>query len=191
MCENTCETNVVNGVVVSAPAWFRQERGNKYGSVLGLKDSELADPEELEKEVLQSEWGPVLALPVQDRQNGFKPVVDESGVNWGAFGTVDFDRNRPTMDRAKYKAARIREQLKDVVIMTSIVSSRLSGRAKYLVQKYQKMGVIETKHIVNPDMRALVRLQQKAEGLRRQVRELEQDSKRRSEQRLKVWLEAL
>ncbi len=38
-------------------------RPSKYGSVPGLDDEELADPEELERMVEWELWGPVLALP--------------------------------------------------------------------------------------------------------------------------------
>ena len=170
-------------------AWLRRERGSKYGSMPGLEDSELADPQELERQVMQTEWGPVLALPVSGRQSGIRAAVDESGaVDWGAFGTVDFDRIRPELDRARYKAERLREQLKDVVIMVGIVSGRLPGRAKYLVLKYLKMGLIEMEHIVHPDMWALAKWQQRAEGLRREIQQLEQVSSRRKEQRLEAWL---
>jgi hypothetical protein len=60
---------------------------NRYGSVPGLDDEELASPEELERQVLLEEWGPVLALPVRGRRNPIQPVIDENGgLDWGAFG---------------------------------------------------------------------------------------------------------
>ena len=63
------------------------QRDNRYGSVPGLDDAELADPLELEREIMLEEWGPVLALPVKGGRNWIGPAVDESGgVDWGAFG---------------------------------------------------------------------------------------------------------
>ena len=83
------EAYEVDGVPVSA--LLSMERKNRYGSVPGLDDEELADPAELEREVVLQEWGPVLSLPVQGSKSGIVPAVDESGgVDWGAFGTVDF-----------------------------------------------------------------------------------------------------
>ena len=53
----------VGGVRVSP--LISVERRNPYGSVPGLDDEELATPEELERQVMLAEWGPVLALPVR------------------------------------------------------------------------------------------------------------------------------
>jgi len=126
------------------------QRDNKYGSVPGLDDTELADPFELEREVMLEEWGPVLALPVKGRKRWIGPVVDESGgVDWGAFGTVDFDRYAGGFDKLRYKADKLREQMKDRLIMVSIVAERLPDKAKYLVLKYLRMGVVGLGHISN------------------------------------------
>jgi hypothetical protein len=164
---------------------------NRYGSVPGLDDEELADPAELEREVVLQEWGPVLSLPVQSSKSGIVPAVDESGgVDWGAFGTVDFQRTMPEFDKARYKAEKLREQLKDVVIIMSIVSERLPGRAKYLVLKYLRMGIIELEHIVHPDMAALARLYLRAMRLREEIRVLKEASEARRRQRLeRFWAE--
>jgi len=56
---------VCEDVVAAGPVLLRREYGNRYGSVPGLDDSELADPVELERRVYQQEFGPVLALPVK------------------------------------------------------------------------------------------------------------------------------
>ena len=188
-CDKETKQLVFGGVVVPESALLRRERGNKYGSVPGLADSELADPEELERQVMRSELGPVLALPVRGRQSGIRAAIDEcGGIDWGAFGTVDFDRSRPELDKARYKADRLREQLKDIMIMVGIISTKLPGKAKYLVLRYLKMRLVEMEHIVNPDMQVLARLQARADGLRRQIVQLGQVSHRRQEQRLEAWL---
>ena len=169
------EAYEVDGVPVSA--LLSVGRKNRYGSVPELDDEELADPAELERAVILEEWGPVLALPVKGRKDGILPAVDESGgVDWGAFGTVDFERTMPEFDKARYKADMLKEQLKDVVIIMSIVSERLPGRAKYLVLKYLKMGLIRLEHIGHPDMAALARLYLRAMRLREEVRVLEEAS---------------
>ena len=92
---------IVEGVVVPESVLLRAERENKYGSVPGLDDEELADPDELERQVFLEAFAPVLMLP-RPRSSGCRPDIDEHfGVDWGAFGTVDFDRFRPSFDRVQ------------------------------------------------------------------------------------------
>jgi len=172
-----------------ASALLSVDRGNRYGSVPGLDDEELADPDELEREVMLEEWGPVLALPVNGNRSGIRPVIDESGVvDWGAFGTVDFERTMPEFDKARYKADKLREQLRDLTIRMALVKERLPGKAKYMVLKYLKMGVIELGQIINADMLALARLYLRARRLRDEIWQLEQACEGRMRRRLERFL---
>jgi hypothetical protein len=183
------ETNLIidEGVVVPASALLSRGQSNRYGSVPGLDDGELADPDELERQLWQQEFGPVLALPAKAGRGGVRPEIDESGhVDWGAFGTVDFDRYRGGFDKARYKADKIREQLKDVLILFGIVNDRIASRAKYLVLKYLQMGIIELRHIVNPDMTALARLYIRAQRLRQEIHRLWETSERRRQRLAEV-----
>jgi len=171
---------VCQGIEVPESVLLRLDRFNPYGSVEGLPDEELADPAELERMVYEREWGPVLALPVQGRRGWIQAAVDESGgVDWGAFGTVDFDRTIPEFDKARYKADKLRAELKDLLIRVSIVSERLPGKAKYLVLKYVRMGIIELDHIVSEDMLALARLYLRARKLQEEIAELQEASRAR------------
>lgn len=185
------ETNFVvyEDVVVPKSALLRIERGNRYGSVPGLDDSELADPVELERQVYQQEFGPVLALPVKARSSWIRPVVEESGyVDFGAFGAVDFERLCP-FDKMRYKADKLREQLKDLTIRMGLVKERLPCKAKYLVLKYLKMGIIELEHISSFDMLCLARLYLRARRLRDEIWRLEQISEARRQRRLeRFWV---
>ena len=183
MSMETIETE--DNIVVPASVLVKVERHNGCGSVPGLDDDELADPAELERWVIIQEWGPILALPVQRRRCDIRPEVDESGhLDWGAFGTIDFDRIRPAFDKVRYKMDRLREELKDAVIMLSIVSERIPGRSKYMVLKYLRMGVIDIEHIANDDMRAIAKWYLRTRRLGKQIEELRQVRKRR-------WLQAL
>ncbi len=183
--DNEMDTVVCEGLVTPESMLLRRRQGNRYGSVPGLDDSELADPDELERQVLREEFAPILALPVKGSKGGLRPQVDESGgVDWGAFGTVDFDRYRDGFDKTRYKADRLREQLKDLLIMFSIVSDRLKGQAKYLILKYLRMDILGSEHIVHEDMRALARLYLRAKRLQKEMAELRQASWRRQEQRV-------
>ncbi len=176
----------VEGVPVSA--LLHEERRNRYGSVPGLDDDELADPAELERQVFLAEWGPILALPRRHEPRGVRAAIDEEGrPDWGAFGTVDFARTLPEFDRDRYRAAKLRGELEDVLIMLSIVKPRLPGRAKYLVMKYLRMGLIEVGHVVNDDMRALARLYTRARRLQEQIARLEEVSREKLQQEM-AWL---
>ena len=176
------ETNLIMecGIVVPESALLRRDRGNRYGGVPGLDDSELADPAELERQVWQQEFGPVLALPVQARTSGVRPEVDENGhIDWGAFGSVDFDRYAGGFDKARYKADKVREQLKGILILFSIVNERIAAKAKYVVLKYLRMGIIEFRHMINEDMAALARLYLRVRRMRQEIDELRVASERR------------
>ena len=178
MSMETIETE--NNIVVPASVLVKVERHKGYGSVPGLDDDELADPAELERWVMIQEWGPILALPVQRRRCDIRPEVDESGhLDWGAFGTIDFDSLRPAFDKVRYKMDRLREELKDAVIILSIVSERIPGRSKYMVLKYVRMGVIDIEHITNDDMRAIAKWYLRTRRLGKQIEELRQVRKRR------------
>jgi hypothetical protein len=182
-------TYEVDDVPVSA--LLSVDRFNRYGSVPGLDDEELANPNELERQVYQQEFGPVLALPVKGRSSWIQPVIDEAGgVDFGAFGTVDFERTMPEFDKARYKADKLREQLKDLTIRIGLVKERVPGKAKYMVLKYLKMGIIELEHISSFDMWCLARLYLRAQRLRDEIWRLEQASEvRRVRQMEKVLAE--
>jgi hypothetical protein len=185
------ETNLIveYGIEVPESALLRRDRGNRYGSVPGLEDSELADPAELERQVWQQEFGPILALPVTASRSCIRPEIDENGhIDWGAFGSVDFDRYTGGFDKARYKAEKLREQLKDVLILFSIVNDRMSNPAKYRVLKYLERGIIGFEHIVNDDMAALARLYLRARRMRQETDELRGASEQRREHRAEaLW----
>jgi hypothetical protein len=187
--DNETDLAMEEGGEVPESVLLRRDRGHRYGSVPGLDDSELADPDELERQVFVQEFGPVLALPVRANRGFLRSSVSEEGVvDWGAFGTVDFDRYTGGFDKARYKAEKVREQLKDVLILLSIVNDRIASPAKYLVVKYLRMGIIEFGHIVNEDMAALARLYLRARRMRQEIGELREASERRHRRRAEaLW----
>ena len=176
----THEISIGRSVVEEGPWLIQVERQSGYGSVPGLDDSELADPVELERQVFMQEWGPVLALPVLGSRSGFHPGHDECGrLDWGAFGTVDFERLYGSFDKARYKADKLREELRRTLITLSIVSERLPGNAKYQVLKLLDMGIIDFNHIVSEDMQAIVRRHVQAKRLQEEIRDLRDYSRRK------------
>jgi hypothetical protein len=172
---------------VPVSALLSVEHGSQYGSVPGLDDDELLGPAEIERWLYQQEFGPILALPVKGKGSWIRPFFDEAGgVDFGAFGTVDFERLYP-FDKVRYKAEKLCEELKDVTIRMGLIKERLLGRAKYMVLKYLKMGFIELGHIINHDMWCLARLYLRARRLRDEIWRLEQVSEaRRRRQAAKV-----
>jgi len=48
------------GIIAPESVLVKREQANRYGSVEGLEDDELADPEELERQVFAEEWAPIL-----------------------------------------------------------------------------------------------------------------------------------
>jgi hypothetical protein len=182
---------IEDGVEVAAPAWNCEQKASRFGSVPGLADDELADPCELERQVIREAFEPVLMLSEKRSQRSVFPVVDESfGVDWGAFASVDFDRIRPEFDKARYKTEKLREQLKDTLIMLSIVSERLP-KAQYKVLKYLRMGVIDLDHISDIDMLAVAKLWHRIERLREEIDLLRSASWARQRREHEAWLEGL
>jgi len=178
------EKSLAGGIEVPESALLRRLRPDKYGDVPGLDDSELADPDELERQILEREFAPVLALPDKAGRSSIRPNINESGrVDWGAFGTVDFDRYGQQFDKLRYKADKIAEKRKDVLIMFSIVNGRIKTWAKYVVMKYLRKGIIKLEHIIDGDMWALAKLFLRAERMRKEIAELREASERRREQK--------
>ena len=163
----------VEGIPV--PAAFSIVRPDRYGTVEGLDEDELANPAELERQVYQKEYGPILALPVKHKWHGPRPEMDEDGhIGWGAFGSIDWNRlhSFTTVDKARYKADLLQDEFESEVIMVGIIKERIPGKAKYLVLKYLKMGIIDLNHIKNPDMWALARHCLRAWRLQKEIRSL-------------------
>jgi hypothetical protein len=167
---------------------LQREHKDKYGSVPGLHDDELLGPVELERMVSKQEWGPILALPVLGRK-GWKPFcVDQTGgVDFGAFDTVDFSRTMPTFDKARYKADKVKEKIKDLTILFSIVNARIHRRDKYRILTQVNKGVIELKHITNPDMESLARLFLRIQRMRQEYTQLLEASMKRQLQRAEAF----
>ena len=130
-----------------------------------------------------------MMIPVKKGHSGIQPAIDESGgVDWGAFGTVDFERSRPEFDKARYKAEKLKEQRDDIIIIIQIVSGRLPGMAKDQVLKYLRLGIIELEDIASEDMRALAKLYLRVLRVQKEIRELAQASFRRRSAKAEAWL---
>ena len=181
---------IEDGVEVAAPVLLKVQRPDRYGSVPGLDDSELANPDEIERCVLRAELGPVLLLP-ERKLKWYSPAWDtHADVDFNAFGSVDFDRLRPEFDKARYKADKLVEEVQGKVIMFHIVKERIPGMKKYRVLKYVGMGALELDDIIDDDVRALAKLYLQIRKVREQVVELREFSRQRKERKLREWLDS-
>ena len=165
-----------SGVLIPERIPIVPERPSQYGSVPGLDDEELADPDELAKYITKQEWGPILNLPVRGRRGWTRPTFADYG-NSNAFLTVDFERLYGTFDKYRYKADKLREELEFQIIMLSVIIDRVPRRSKYQVLRYLNMGVIDLDHVENPDMHAIGRRYLRCQRLRRQIHRLRQLSR--------------
>jgi len=164
--------------IVAGRVLVRVEK-NEYGSIPGLDDEELADPLELERQVLVSEWWPVLALPCPEPRSDIRPAVDEAGgVDWGAFGTVDFERYRSSSGRGQTNVRELREMWRDKLVMLSIVQARLPRQAREVLKHFQ-LGTIELEHIQDMDVVTAARLHSEAQKLRRKMLDVQRGDRRR------------
>ena len=87
-----------------------------------------------------------------------------------------------------YNPEKLREQLKDLMLRMGLVKERLPGKAKYMVLKYLKMGVIGLEDIGDFDMRCLARLYLRGRRLKDEIWRLEQVSEARMRRRVEVLL---
>lgn len=115
-------------------------RNSGFGSVPGLDDDELADYGELLRQVMTEQLGPLLDIPVKKRGRFVKPTIDENGhLDYGAFGTVDFEKMFP-FNKNLYKLDRLRDELKNILIMFDMVKEKVPEGERGEVVKYVYSG---------------------------------------------------
>ena len=162
------------GVVAPKIIAVDVEKKKEYGSVPGLDDDELADPEEIEQQVLKELYAPIWLLPYERRV--YNPSFESEGTaGSNAFASVDFERGCERFNKARYKKDKLKEELKNVLIMMDIIKERLP-RTKYLVLKFLRMGIIELEHISDHDMYCLARRYLQARRLQKEIDRIEESS---------------
>jgi hypothetical protein len=115
-------------------------RKSGYGSVPGLDDEEPAGYNELLRQVMIEQWGPILDIPVKKSGRFVKPTIDERcNLDWGAFGTVDFERLYP-FNPTSYKIDKLREELQHVKIMFDLVKERVPIENRLEIIRYVQAG---------------------------------------------------
>jgi len=169
----TEEVWIEDDVVVPESALLRVERNTGYGSVPGLDDEELADPAELERQVMLEEWGPVLAIPIRWDRPVIRPNIDENNeLDWGPFATVDFDRLRPPYASAFRLARELQEELRNALIMLSVVGERLTVDDRAEVLRLLQVFRMDLDDFDDFNRWAYARWYLRASKLRRRIRGL-------------------
>ena len=144
-------------------------REEGYGSVPDLEDSELADPGEIMRIIALEQWGPILELPVRMAGSFIRPTVDERGnLDWGAFGTVDFDNMFP-FNKSRYIVDQLKEELRNVLIAFDVLKDHLSVDDRLEVIRHVDMGK-DIDLIENWDKWFLAKRYLQAKRIRRQIR---------------------
>lgn len=163
------------------PPMIAVERPDPYGTVPGLDKDELADPQELARMIFKEEWGPILDLP--DRfppRSHIRPERDTKGhLDWGAFGTVDFERLYGEFDKPRHKADRLWEDVRQSRLRLHAAMERLPGSAKYEVLRYFRQDVIELDHITDDNMRTIARMDARIHRQLDEIRDLREYSRYR------------
>lgn len=153
------------------------ERDLSYGGVPGLPDEELADPVELERQAFIADWWPILSLPVKSDDGGIRPEIDEDGhLNWGAFGTVDFERLHGPFDKARYKADKLEEDVRDAVNTLGMISARLPAETVNSIQARLRDDSFDIDDLEGADEYGFARFYSRIKRLRSEIRNLRQFS---------------
>jgi hypothetical protein len=183
------DIEIYGGIVVPATALRQEQRRTRYGNLADLPDEELADPDELERVMYKQMWWPVFSLPQQRWECSIRPNMDEDGkVNWGAFGTVDFESYRPQHSKLRYKAERMKELLKDRVIGLRIISERIPGAAKWRILRLIRKGRLDTDDIKDWDVWQLAVGYVRARRLRREIEQMLKKSRQKQEEKAEeMW----
>ena len=174
---------IYEGIVVPESPLLKREHSNRYGSVPGLDDEELIEPAEIDRVFLREAFAPILALPVKTKKGGINPNIDEDGtVEWGAFGTVDFDKY-VEFDKLRYKADKLREELFTDRIMMEMISERIKDKNKSKIIDRVYKGTLDLEDIADFDMYFLAQRYLRAKKKLREIAELEAKSRERQEKK--------
>ena len=174
---------VFDDVEVPVLPLLKRERSNRYGSIPDLDDEELIEPAEIDRVFLREAFAPILALPVKGKKGGIKPNIDEDGtVEWGAFGTVDFDKY-VEFDKLRYKADKLREELFHERLMVELISGKIEPTARYKVMNYVFADILDVDDIEDVNMYCLAKRCLRMRRLQREIDELAELSRKRRQQK--------
>lgn len=124
-----------------------------------------ADMDELERWAVVRDFEPILSIPAKHTRYGFDEPVHEATPPW----EVSIQELIHPKLAPPTRLEQLEDELENTLIQFDMVKERLPGRAKYLVLKHLRMGLIGWDDITSDDMRALARLDRKARQLQRQI----------------------
>jgi len=178
---------IYEGIIVPVSPLLKRERSSRYGGVSDLDDEELIDPAEIDRVFLREAFAPILALPVKGKKGGIKPTVDEDGsIDWGAFGTVDFDKY-VEFDKLRYKADKLKEELQNEIFMMEMISGHIKGKEKYAIIERVYKGTLDLGGIADLETYCLAQRYLLAKRLQREIGELEEKSQKRQEEKARKF----
>ena len=179
---------IYEGIIVPVSPLLKRERSSRYGSVSDLDDEELIDPAEIDRVFLREAFAPILALPVKGKKGGIKPTVDEDGsIDWGAFGTVDFDKY-VEFDKLRYKADKLKEELQNEIFMMEMISGHIKGKEKYAIIERVYKGTLDLGEIADLETYCLAQRYLRAKRMQREIGELEEKSQKKREEKARKIL---
>ena len=174
---------IYEGIIVPVSPLLKRERSSRYGSVSDLDDEELIDPAEIDRVFLREAFAPILALPVKGRKGGMKPNTDDDGiVDWGAFGTVDFDKY-VEFDKFRYKADKLKEEVQNEIFMMEMISGHIKGIEKYAIIERVYNGTLDLGEVADFETYCLAQRYLRAKMLQRDILQLEEKSRKRQEEK--------
>ena len=163
---------IYEGIIVPVSPLLKRERSSRYGSVSDLDDEELIDPAEIDRVFLREAFAPILALPVKGRKGGMKPNTDDDGiVDWGAFGTVDFDKY-VEFDKFRYKADKLKEEVQNEIFMMEMISGHIKGIEKYAIIERVYNGTLDLGEVADFETYCLAQRYLRAKRLQRDIFQL-------------------
>lgn len=157
MDEQKTLNKLKNDLVVPGPVRIVPVKNKGIGGVPGLPFEELADLEELERQVVREMSGPDLPAPKRKRHRG-----------GDAYRTADCKRRDRPHGRRRFEINRLLDELNQVGITSDIVARRLPPVHKQVLA-YLRSGVIQLAHVTNDDMIDLAKLDQRRQMLRQRL----------------------
>ena len=148
-------------------------RVSEWMTKLGLTGDNDASLEQLERLAFMMDWGPIMELPVKSHRGKIRPAIDERGqLDWGAFGTVDFERLREPFDIARYKADMLQAELRHNVLMLETLAGRVPVEAQIRMLELGRTGRLDLDEIGDADEWLFARRYLRIKRLRNEIREL-------------------
>lgn len=165
------------------------EKSSRYGSVPGLDDDELADPAELERCIFLRDFEPVLRLPAPPKRDGIRPTIEDGRVDWGAFGTVDWERIAGPFNKARYRAERLSEELQNTLFLLGTAKEKVPAEKRSLAIKEIREGRCTFSDIEDADIRDFTRLYLRANRQRAELLRVREAASRRPTPIRAFWLD--